>query len=109
VNDSKTGYYIEIFLKYFKMNPTFLDKEMPVNTNKHFSFQFLKGVYNICVVNNKYKENSPNFAYELVEKSPIPVTLIYFDCIDSELLEYHCFNSNVRSLYHFVNNEKKVK
>ena len=89
------------------MNSVYLDNEMPVNTNKHYMSQFLKGVYNICICSNKFKENAPQFAHEIVDNTPIPATLIYFDCIDAELLQSHAFNSNSKAIYHFISKENE--
>lgn len=80
---------------------------MPVNTNKHYSHQFLKGVYTVCISSNKFKENIQNSAREVVDQTPIPTTIIYFDTIDPVLLEFHCFNSNVRAIYHFISKKKR--
>ena len=91
------------------MNSVFLDSSMPVNTNKHHFNQFLKGVFTICIVLNKYNENSPQFADEIVAQTPIPATILYFNLIDPNLLESQCFNHNVKAIYHFISREKKVK
>jgi len=107
VDNIKLGYQIELFLKFFRLNSVFLDSSMPVNTNKHNFNQFIRGVFNICIVLNKYNDNSPNFAAEAVEQTPIPVTIINFNIIDPELLESQCFNQNVKALYHFNSKEKK--
>lgn len=108
IDNVKIGYLVEIFLRSFKINTTYLDSEMPVNTNKHFYFQFLKGVYNFCIVNTVYKNNSPQFAEEIIKSSPIPITIIYFDAIEPKMLEKQCFDYNVRSIYHLISNENKV-
>jgi hypothetical protein len=89
------------------MNSTFLDKEMPVNTNKHFFNQFLRGVFSICICSNSFNENSPNFAKDIIDNVPIPANIIYFDTIDAKLLEYHCFNTNTKAIYHFLSKELK--
>jgi len=107
VSDAKLGYHLEIFLKHFRINSVFLDNEMPVNSNRHFMKQFLKGVHTVCITSNKFKENSPNFARDVLNNIPIPATIIYFDAIDSELLEYHCYSSNVKAIYHFITKEHK--
>jgi hypothetical protein len=91
------------------MNSVFLDNEMPVNTNKHYNNQFHKGVYNICICSTTFKENSPQFSKELLDDSPIPATIIYFDVIDTDLLQYHCFNPNTKAIYHFIAKENKTK
>lgn len=80
---------------------------MPVNTNKHYSSQFLKGVYTVCICSDEFKSNSPDFARDVVDSSPIPATIIYFDTLSSDLLEYHCFNPNSKAIYHFISHEKK--
>ncbi len=82
---------------------------MPVNTNKHNFNQFLRGVFTICIVFNKYNENSPQFAEEVVAQTPIPATIIYFNLIGPNLLESQCFNQNVKAIYHFISKEKKVR
>lgn len=109
VDSFKLGYHIELYLKNFRINSTFLDNEMPVNSNKHYTSQFVKGVFNICICCNEYKDNSPNFAKEVIDLSPIPPTIIYFDTIDADLLESHCFNSNVKAIYHLISNTNKVR
>ena len=91
------------------MNSVYLDNEMPVNTNRHYMGQFVKGVYNICITSNKFKENASAFQKDIVDNTPIPATIIYFDCIDSELLQYHCFNANTKAIYHFISKEKEAE
>jgi hypothetical protein len=103
----KQGYQLELFLKFFKINSVFLDSSMPVGTNRHFSNQFLKGVYTICIVVREYINNSPQFARDIIEQTPIPATIIYFNITDSDLMEYHCFNPNVKAIYHFISRDKK--
>ncbi len=91
------------------MNSVFLDNEMPVNTNKHYFNQFLKGVFNICICSNTFKDNSPQFAREIIDNTPIPATILYFELIDTELLQYHCFSPNTKAIYHFISKETKPK
>ena len=81
---------------------------MPLNTNKHFFNQFQKGNCPIVISSPRYNENSEQYSELLVENSPIPATLIYFDTISEELLNYHYFNSNTRSIYHLISNDNKV-
>ncbi len=107
VDSSQLGYHIELFLKYFRMNSVFLDNEMPVNTNKHFSNCFLKGIFNICISSLDFKNNSPQFSTEIVDQSPIPCTIIYFDCNRADILQSHSFNKNTKAIYHFISTEKK--
>ena len=107
-NDVKTGYQIELFLRSFKFNATFLDPEMPINTNRHFFNQFQKGNCPIVIASPKYNDNSYQYSELLVETSPIPATVVYFDTINEALLNSHYFNANTRSLYHFIANENKV-
>ena len=64
-NTPKDGYKIDIFLREFRFNSIYLDKEMPVNTNNHFYNQYLKNNYQICIINLEYSEKSPNFAKEI--------------------------------------------
>jgi hypothetical protein len=90
------------------MNSVFLDSSMPVNTNKHYCNQFLKGAYTICITMNKFQDHSPQFAKDIIEQVPIPATIIYFDTTDPNLLEFHCFNPNVKGIYHFISKDKKV-
>lgn len=108
VEDSKLGYHVELFLRHFRMNSVFLDNEMPVNTNRHYASQFQKGVYTIAITCNQFKENSPNFAKEILEETSIPATIIYFNTIDTDDLEFQCFHANTRAIYHFISKEKKV-
>jgi len=108
VDDNKIGYHLELFLRHFRMSAIFLDSEMPVNTNKHFCAQFLKGSYTICITSSKFEENSPNFAEEILENTPIPATIIYFDTISKSNLEFHCYHSNTKAIYHFIAANKKV-
>jgi hypothetical protein len=84
-----------------------MDSEMPLTTNKHYCSQFLKGAYNICISCKEFK--GEDLVSEAVEKSPIPVTIIYLDTTDSKLLENHSFNINVKAIYHIISNEKKVR
>ena len=79
---------------------------MPLNTNKHFCSQFNRGVYNICISCKNFNEE--DFVTEAVEKSPIPITIIYFNTMSSGLLENHCFNSNVKAIYHIISTQNKV-
>ena len=81
---------------------------MPLNTNKHFFNQFLKGSSPIVICNPKYEGNSDNYAELIVDSSPIPATIVYFNAIDENLLNFHYFNANTKSIYHFVSNENKV-
>ena len=103
----KTGYQIDIFLRTFRFNSIFLDKEMPINTNLHFYNQYLKGIFPICIANIEYNEKSPNFCKEIIKNCPIPITIILFDSFDKNLLEFLAYNSNVRSIYHFISDKEK--
>jgi hypothetical protein len=86
----------------------FLDPEMPVNTNKHYATQFIKGSIHICIVRDAYSNNSPNYAKCLSDECPISPTLIYYDSINSEILEYHHYNhSNIKSIYHLISTSSK--
>ena len=101
----KIGYKIDLFLRQFHFNTIYLDKEMPINTNNHFCSQYLKNTYQICIINLEYSEKSKNFAKEILDETKIPITIIYFDCFSKELLEYHSFHPNSRSIYHFISNK----
>ena len=101
----KEGYKIDIFLREFKFNSIYLDKEMPLNTNNHFCNQYLKNNYQICIINLEYSEKSKNYAKEILNNTKIPLTIIYFDCYSLELLEYHSFHPNTRAIYHFISNK----
>ena len=101
----KEGYKIDIFLREFRFNSIYLDKEMPLNTNIHFYNQYLKNNYQICIINLEYSEKSKNYAKEILENTKIPITIIYFDCFSLELLEYHSFHPNTRAIYHFISNK----
>ncbi len=79
---------------------------MPLTTNKHYCSQFIKGAYNICISCKEFK--GEDFVSEAVDKSPIPVTIIYFDTTSSKLLDNHSFNTNVKAIYHIISNENKV-
>lgn len=109
VDDTKVGYTLEIFLRNFRMNSIMLDKELPMNTNKHYAKSFTRGNFNISICMNKFNESSPDFARELVNDVPVPTTIIFFELFDNELLEYYCFHPNVRSIHHFLSKLKKVK
>ena len=101
----KEGYKIDIFLRQFRFNTIYLDKEMPINTNNHFYTQYLKNTYQICIINLEYSEKSKNFAKEILDSTKIPITIIYFDCFSKSLLEYHSFHPNTREIYHFISNK----
>ena len=100
---------MELFLRSFKFNATYLDPEMPLNTNKHFFSQFQKGNCPIVICSSKYVEQSEQYAELIIDNSPIPVTIIYFDTVDENLLNFHFYNANTKSIFHFVTNENKVK
>ena len=104
-NTPKEGYKIDIFLRQFRFNSIYLDKEMPLNTNTHFYNQYLKNNYQICIINVEYSEKSKNYAKEIIDNTKIPITIIYFDCYSIELLEYHSFHPNARAIYHFISNK----
>ena len=104
-NTPKEGYKIDIFLRQFNFNTIYLDKEMPLNTNNHFYSQYLKNVYQICIINIEYSDRSKNFAKEILDNTKIPITIIYFDCFSQSLLEYHSFHPNTREIYHFISNK----
>ena len=104
-NTPKDGYTIDLFLRQFRFNTIYLDKEMPINTNNHFYSQYLKNTYQICIINPEYSEKSKNFAKEILSNTKIPITIIYFDCFSQSLLEYHSFHPNTRSIYHFISNK----
>ena len=104
-NTPKDGYTIDLFLRQFRFNTIYLDKEMPINTNNHFYSQYLKNTYQICIINPEYSEKSKNFAKEILINTKIPITIIYFDCFSQSLLEYHSFHPNTRSIYHFISNK----
>jgi hypothetical protein len=78
---------------------------MPLNTNTHFYNQYLKNNYQICTINTEYSEKSKNYGKEILDNTKIPITIIYFDCYSVELLEYHSFHPNTRSIYHFISNK----
>lgn len=80
---------------------------MPINTNNHFANNFIKGNYQICISNKTFSSASPNFVDKMIEDSPIPVSLIYFDFLDSNLLNDHCFRLNIRSIHHFISFDLK--
>ena len=101
-NTSKIGYHIDLFLRNFNFSSTFLDREMPLNTNNHFYNQYMKGNFPIIVVNNEYSSNSENYAKKLCDHSPIMPTIIFFNCFDISLLEYLSYHPNVKSIYHFI-------
>ncbi len=102
MDQNNIGYRLEIFLKSFKINCCFLDNEMPVNTNNHFANSFTKGNFQICISNKTFSNPAPNFVDKIIEGSPIPVSVIYFDFLDSDLLNDHCFRMNVRSIHHLL-------
>ena len=104
-NTPKEGYKIDIFLRQFRFNTIYLDKEMPLNTNNHFYSQYLKNTYQICIINLEYSEKSKNFAKDILNNTKVPITIIYFDCFSQSLLEYHSFHPNTRSIYHFISNK----
>ena len=104
-NTPKEGYKIDIFLRQFRFNTIYLDKEMPIDTNNHFYAQYLKNTYQICIINIEYSEKSKNFAKEILNNTKVPITIIYFDCFSKPLLEYHSFHPNTRSIYHFISNK----
>ena len=104
-NTPKEGYKIDIFLRQFRFNTIYLDKEMPLNTNNHFYAQYLKNTYQICIINLEYSEKSKNFAKEILNNTKVPITIIYFDCFSQPLLEYHSYHPNTRSIYHFISNK----
>ena len=104
-NTPKDGYTIDLFLRQFRFNTIYLDKEMPINTNNHFYSQYLKNTYQICIINTEYSEKSKNFAKEILDNTKIPITIIYFDSFSQSLLEYHSFHPNTRSIYHFISNK----
>ena len=104
-NTSKLGYHIDLFLRNLNFNCTFLDREMPLNTNYHFYNQYLKGNFSIIVVNSEYSSNSENYAKKIADNSPIMPTIIFFNCFDIKLLEYLSYHSNVKSIYHFICNK----
>ena len=104
-NTPKDGYTIDLFLRQFRFNTIYLDKEMPINTNNHFYSQYLKNTYQICIINTEYSEKSKNFAKKILDNTKIPITIIYFDSFSQSLLEYHSFHPNTRSIYHFISNK----
>lgn len=81
---------------------------MPLNTNRHFYTQFQKGSCPIVICSPKYNQNSDQYAELVVDTCPIPITIIYFDSIDENLLNFHYFNANTRSIYHLISRDKKV-
>ena len=108
VNNSKLGYHIDLFLRTFKLSSIFLDNEMPLNTNEHFYNQFVKGNnYNICIINDKYNEKSKLFYKEILNNISLPITVIFFDCCNKELLEDISFHINTSSIYHFMHNKEE--
>ncbi len=80
---------------------------MPLNTNNHFANSFIKGNFQICISNSQFSSSSPNFVDKVIEESPIPVSIIYFDFLDSKLLNDHCFRINVKSIHHLLSYENK--
>ena len=40
-NTPKEGHTIDLFLRQFRFNTIYLGKEMPINTNNHFYYQYL--------------------------------------------------------------------
>ena len=104
-DNTKVGYQIDLFLRSFKFNSIYLDKEMPLNTNNHFCTQFLKNNFNICIINTEYSAKSKNFAKVILDETQIPITIIYFDCFSKSLLEFHSFHQNTREIFHFISNK----
>lgn len=78
---------------------------MPVNTNNHFANNFIKGNFKICIANKSFNSPSPNFVDNIIENSPIPLSVIYFDFLDAKLLNDHCFRMNIKSIHHFISFE----
>jgi hypothetical protein len=78
---------------------------MPINTNNHFANNFIKGNFKICIANKTFNSPSPNFVDNIIETSPIPVSVIYFDFLDAKLLNDHCFRMNIKSIHHFISFE----
>ncbi len=107
VDQNNIGYRLEIFLKSFKINCCFLDNEMPVNTNNHFANGFIKGNFQICISNKTFTNPSPNFVDKIIEGSPIPVSVVYFDFLEPDLLNDHCFRVNIRSIHHLLGFENR--
>jgi len=75
---------------------------MPVNTNNHFANSFIKGNFKICISNKTFSQLSPNFVDKIIENSPIPISIVYFDFLDPNLLNDHCFRINVKTIHHLL-------
>jgi len=75
---------------------------MPVNTNNHFANSFIKGNFKICISNKTFSQPSPNFVDKIIENSPIPISIVYFDFLDANLLNDHCFRINVKTIHHLL-------
>ena len=103
----KIGYQLEIFLSSFRFNCIFLDKEMPMGTNNHFYAQFLKGSVPICIVNSEYTGKSHQFGKNILDNINAPVTIVYFDVENKELLEYHAYHVNTKAIYHFISEKER--
>jgi hypothetical protein len=62
----------------------------------------------VCICSDEFKNNSPNFNHDIVESSPIPPTVLFFNSINVELLEFLSFHINVKAIYHFMDRDNKV-
>lgn len=82
---------------------------MPINTNNHFANNFIKGNFQICISNKAFAHPSPDFVDKMIENSPIPISLIYFNFLDAKLLNNQCFRLNIKSIHHFITFENKNK
>ena len=78
---------------------------MPINTNNHFVNNFIKGNFKIRIWNKIFNSLSTNFVDNIIETSPIPVSVIYFDFLYAKLRNDHCFRMNIKSIHHFISFE----
>jgi hypothetical protein len=108
----------------------FLDPENPINTNVHFSAQFIKGTFPVLITyinynggnsgnyadqktlknrkkNNKNRNVSPEFALEIVDECVIQPSIVFFDFTDPWLIEDHACKENGREIIHFIDIDKK--
>lgn len=118
VNEQKIGYKLELFLRNFKINSVYLDRENPFSTNLHFFSEFKKGKFKILIMDqysfnrnlNKKTSKKMNViskftVFTALEQIENP-TIFFFDFIDPFSIEEVSSKGNVDSVYHFITKQR---
>lgn len=108
VDSIDTGYKLEIFLRNFKIDSIYLDRNNPINTNLHFASQFYKGAFPILITHDEYTKTSIQYAYQSIDKCLIEPSIVFFNMTNPYLIEEVSCKPKVKSIFHFMSTDFKT-